>query len=77
MPRKGSKPRPKPGPLDDVILVSCARCSRPLLGRDQQPVDRYREYPAGHCYGRPHCWRCINHARREPLPPTNRFTTQE
>lgn len=73
MPRKGSKKAADYDPLDDVVIVNCARCRRALLAKGQRPLGDLTEYVEGRVYGRPHCWRCISYARKEPLPPANRF----
>lgn len=59
---------------EDYRLVNCARCRRLLAAPGQPPVGgAVLEQVVGRAYGRPHCWRCLPAARREPAPPATTF----
>lgn len=61
-------------PDDDIKILDCARCGRMLLAPDQPSQPHYPEPVAGRAYGRPHCWRCLPHAMREPKPRESFFS---
>lgn len=59
---------------DAAVACNCARCGALLVsGGIDESKRGTLEKPAGRVYGRPYCWRCIDRARREPLPPEHRF----